>query len=76
MHDRFFARAGARCVLLAQQAHLPAGYGGADQQQAQAVAAEVGLLVGAEDVLVLAGRLVEGEEVGQGHGNALQQLLE
>ncbi|MNG20999.1 hypothetical protein D3C84_1053130 [compost metagenome] len=76
MHDRLFPGAGARGVLLAQQAHLPARHRGADQQQAQAVAAEVGLFVGAEDVLVFPGRLIEGEEVGQGHGDAFEQLFQ
>lgn len=76
MHDGFFAGAGAGGVLLAQKAHLPVGHRGADHQQAQAVATEVGLFVGAEHVLVLAGRLVEGEEVGQGHGDAFQQLFQ
>ncbi len=40
------------------------------------MAAEVGKLFGAEDVLVFARRLIEGEEVGQGHAeDALQQFL-
>lgn len=76
MHDRLFAGARAGGVLFAEQAHLAAGDGGADEQQAQAVAAEVGLFVGAEDVLVFARRLVEGEEVGQGHRYAFEQLFQ
>lgn len=54
MHDRLFAGAGAGGVLFAEQAHLTAGDRGADEQQAQAVAAEVGLFVGAEYVLMFA----------------------
>lgn len=76
MHDRLVAGAGAGGVLFAQEAHLAGWQGGADQQQAGAVAAEVGLFVGAEDVLVFARGLVEGEEVGQGHGDAFEQLFQ
>ena len=40
------------------------------------MATEVGLFVGTEDVLVFTRWLIEGEEVGQGHGDALQQFLQ
>ena len=40
------------------------------------MAAEVGLFVSAEDVLVFARGLVEGEEVGQGHRDAFEQLFQ
>jgi len=68
MHDRLFAGTGAGCVLLAQKAHLAAGDRRAHQQQAQAVATQVGLFVGAEDVLVFAWRLVEGEKSARDMG--------
>lgn len=40
------------------------------------MAAQVGLFVGAEDVLVFARGLVEGEEVGQGHRDAFEQFFQ
>ncbi len=38
--------------------------------------AVIRLFIGAEDVLVFAERLVEGEEVRQGHGDAFEQFFQ
>lgn len=40
------------------------------------MATQIGLFIGAEDVLVFARGLVEGEEVGQGHRDAFEQLFQ
>nr|GFD36964.1 hypothetical protein [Tanacetum cinerariifolium] len=66
----------ARCILLAQHPHLTAWHRRANQQQAQAVAAEIGLLACAEDITLFLRRLVEREEVGQGHGKPFEQLFQ
>jgi hypothetical protein len=46
MHNPLFPRTFARCVLFAQQTHLAAAQGEADQQQAPVVTAKVGYSIG------------------------------
>ena len=75
MHDRL-ARVCTRCIQLAQHAHLSALDTGADQQHAQAVSAQIGLLAAAEHKALFSHRLVEAEELRQAHGNAFEQFFQ
>src|SRR3990167_4687148 len=66
VHNRLFPRTRARRVLLAQKAHLPTRHRSANQQQPQPMTPKIRLFIGAEYVLMLTRRLVEGEEIRQG----------
>ncbi|MNR33083.1 hypothetical protein D3C85_1507260 [compost metagenome] len=76
MDNRLVAGIGTRCVQFAQHAHLPTFNAGTHQQHAQATVAQVGLFGRTEHEALFAWRLVEAEELCEGHGDAFEQFFQ